>query len=106
MVIKSVFYTAFVFGLAYSCPAQEEPQAKPIELEVLKGSVGVWDAEIKVWPEGPDSPPLQFKGVETNRAYGEHWIASDFDSEFMGQTMKLHSIIGYDPDQKNGRHEY
>lgn len=100
MIAKSVFYTAFVFGLAYSCPAQEEPQAKPIELEVLKGFVGVWDAEIEVWPEGPDSPPLQFKGVETNRGYGEHWIASDFDSEFMGQTMKLHSIIGYDPDQK------
>lgn len=36
MVTKSVFYLAFVFGLAYSCPAQEEPQAKPIELEVLK----------------------------------------------------------------------
>lgn len=73
---------------------------KPIELEVLQAYVGVWDAEIEVWPSGPDSPSITFEGVETNRAYGEYWIASDFDSEFMGETMKIHSIIGYDLDQQ------
>ena len=100
MLIKSASSTALVFGLALSCIAQEEPKSKPIELEVLKASIGVWDAEIEVWPEGPDSPSIKFKGVETNRPYGEYWIASDFDSEFMGQTMKVHSIVGYDLDQK------
>lgn len=100
MLIKSALFTALVFGLALSCIAQDKPKAKPIELEVLKASIGVWDAEIEVWPEGPDSPSIKFKGVETNRPYGEYWIASDFDSEFMGQTMKVHSIVGYDPDQK------
>ena len=88
------------FGLALSCIAQEEPKSKPIELEVLKAYIGVWDAEIEVWPAGTDSPSTTFKGVETNRPYGEYWIASDFDSEFMGQTMKIHSIVGYDLDQK------
>ena len=73
---------------------------KPAELQVLKESVGIWDAHIQVWSNGLDEPPIKFKGVETNRAYGEHWIASDFDSEFMGQTMKVHSIVGYDLDKK------
>ena len=59
-----------------------------------------WDAEIEVWAAGPDAPPTTFKGVETIRPYGEYWIASDFDSEFMGQTMKVHSIVGYDLDEK------
>jgi len=88
-----------IFGLALSCIAQEEPKSKPIELEVLEASVEVWDAEIEVWPQGPDSLSIKFKGVEENRPYGEYWIASDFDSKFMGQTMKVHSIVGYDPDQ-------
>jgi hypothetical protein len=100
MLTKSALSTALVFGLAFSCIAQDKPKAKPIELEVLKASIGVWDAEIEVWPEGPDSSSIKFKGVETNRPYGAYWIASDFDSEFMGQTMKVHSIVGYDLDHK------
>ena len=100
MLIKSALSTAFVFGLSLFCIAQEEPKAKPIELEVLKASLGVWDAEIEVWAEGPDSPSIKFKGVETNLPYGEYWIASNFDSEYMGQTVKVHSIVGYDLDQE------
>ena len=100
MFIKSALSTALIFGLGLSCIAQEEPKSKPIELEVLKSSIGVWDADIEVWPEGLESSSIKFKGVEKNRPYGEYWIASDFDSEFQGQTMKVHSIIGYDPDQK------
>ena len=92
--------TALVFALAFACNAQDKPKAKPIELAVLKSSIGVWDAEIEVWPKGPKSPSVKFKGVETIRPYGEYWIASDFDSEYMGQTMKVHSIVGYDLDKK------
>lgn len=79
--------------------SQETPKSKPIELAVLKASIGVWDAEIEVWPEGPASPPLEFKGVETNRPYGEYWLSSDFDTVYLGQTMKVHSIVGYDLDR-------
>ena len=100
VLIKSASFAALVFGLALPCAAQEKPTSKPIELEVLKASLGVWDAEIEVWPQGQDSPSIKFKGVEENRPYGEYWIASDFDSEFQGQTMNVHSIVGYDPDQK------
>jgi len=100
MLIQSTLPTALIFGLALSCIAEEQPKLKPIELEVLKQSVGVWDARIEVWPEGPDAASIKFHGVETIRPYGEYWIASDFDSEFMGQTMKVHSIVGYDLDKK------
>jgi len=100
MLIRSIITTVVAFGLTLSCVAQEEPAAKPIELEVLKASVGIWDAEIEVWLEGPDSPSIKFKGVETNRPYGEYWIASDFDSEFNGPVMEVHSIVGYDLDRR------
>jgi len=83
MLRKFAFTTVLIFGAALFCVAQEAPDSTPVELEVLKASIGVWDAEIEVWPEGLDSPSITFKGVETNRPYGEYWIASDFDSEFM-----------------------
>ena len=81
--------------------AQDRAANEPPELAVIRNYVGVWDAEIEVWPQGPTSPSTKFKGVETNRAFGTHWIASDFDSEFMGQTMSVHSIVGYDLDKKS-----
>ncbi|MGF1579041.1 MAG: DUF1579 family protein [Gemmataceae bacterium] len=71
-----------------------------MELKVLKALVGVWDAEIKLWSKGPNSPSITFKGVEKIRPYGEYWIASDFDSTFMGKTIQIHSIVGYDLDKK------
>lgn len=100
MLTKYALAAALIFALALSCFAQETPESTPMELEMMKTYIGVWDAEIEVWPAGPDSPSTTFKGVETNRPYGEYWIASDFDSEYMGQTMKVHSIVGYDLDEK------
>lgn len=100
MLIKLALAAALLLGFGFPSIAQEKPKSTPIELEVLKAAVGVWDAEIEVWSQGLDSPSIKFKGVETNRPYGEYWIASDFDSEFMGQTMKVHSIVGYDLDRK------
>ena len=84
----------------FCVPATAQESETPPELKVIEESIGVWDAEIEVWPEGLDKPSVKFKGVETNRAYGKHWLASDFDSEFQGQTMRVHSIVGYDLDRK------
>ena len=98
--MKYALAVVLVFGGVLSGIAQETPESMPIELEVLKAYIGVWDAEIEVWPEGLDSPSITFKGMETIRPYGEYWIASDFDSEFMGQTLEVHSIVGYDLDKK------
>jgi len=100
MKTRYVFAAILIFGVAGLCLAQEAPQQKPIELEVLKSYIGVWDAEVEVWSAGPDSPPFTFTGVETIRPYGEYWIASDFDSVFGDHTISVHSIVGYDLDQK------
>lgn len=100
MFINTAFAVAMVFIFSLSTTAQETTASKPAELAALKASVGVWDAEFEVWSQGPDAPSMKFKGVETNTAFGKYWIASDLDTEFMGQTMKVHSIIGYDLDKK------
>jgi hypothetical protein len=100
MLLKSTILAALMLVLAFPGIAQEQPESKPAELDILKASLGVWDAAIEVWPAGPDSPSIEFKGVETIRPYGEHWISSDFDTEYLGQTMKVHSIVGYDLDRK------
>ncbi|MGJ8695478.1 MAG: DUF1579 family protein [Verrucomicrobiaceae bacterium] len=74
----------------------EEAGAKPVELEVVKGAIGVWDGEVEVWAAGPDSEPMTMTTVETNRAFGEYWISSDLDTKVNGQTMTVHAIVGYD----------
>ena len=79
--------------------AKDEP-GPPKELASLRTWVGIWDAEIEVWPQGLDKPSIKFEGVETNRAYDKYWIASDFDSTFNGQLTRVHSIVGYDLDQR------
>ena len=85
--------------LGNSARAEDKEKSKPVELELIKASIGVWDAACEVWPQGRDKESVKFKGVETNRAFGEYWLASDFESEFMGQVSKVHSIVGYDLNQ-------
>jgi hypothetical protein len=94
-----VLGSAIGIALASPCIAQAKPNTMPAELDVLKNAIGTWDAKIEVWPQGTDSPSMKFEGVETNRGYGEHWLASDFESEFGGENTSVHSIIGYDLDK-------
>ena len=100
MIVKIALAAVQSFVLTLVCAAQENSASKPVELEVLSGSVGVWDAEIEVWPQGLDSPSIRFQGVEKIRPYGEYWIASEFDSQYEGQTIGVHSIVGYDLDKQ------
>jgi len=99
VLARLTLFASFVFGVTFPCSGEEEAKSKPKELQVLKASIGIWDAEFEVWPVGLDSPSMTFKGVETNRAFGEYWIASDLDTEINSQTMKVHSIVGYDLDK-------
>lgn len=97
MLVRSALAFAVMLFSLHS-QAEDTP---PIELkEVLEMLVGVWDAEIEVWAQSLDKPPIKFKGIETNRAFGTHWIASDLDSEFMGKKSTVHSIVGYDLDKQ------
>ncbi|MEM9080009.1 MAG: DUF1579 family protein [Verrucomicrobiota bacterium] len=88
--------------LLFALPAQSEeskPEVLP-ELQALKDSLGVWKAKISVWPQGLDNPPFTFEGLETNRAFGSHWLSSDFEFYPQGQTMRIHSIVGYDLEKE------
>lgn len=80
-----------------AAPQKVDP---PVELEVIRNSIGVWDCEFQVWTQGPDAAPMTFTGVEKVRAFGEYWLASDLESTAMGQTTVVHSVIGYDLDEK------
>ena len=91
VLARLTLFASFVFGVTFPCSGEEEAKSKPKELQVLKASIGIWDAEFEVWPVGLDSPSMTFKGVETNRAFGDYWIASDLDTEINGQTMKAGS---------------
>lgn len=100
LFLRCAVAVTMLLGLVGSVVAQDEKDTDPVELEYLKASVGVWDAEIEVWPNGPDGDSIKFTGVETIRAYGKHWLSSDFESEYMNQTQSIHSIVGYDLDEK------
>jgi hypothetical protein len=52
MLTKTLLATALLLGLVVSCIAQEAPDSKPVELELLNASIGVWDALIEIWPAG------------------------------------------------------
>jgi|GEM_PF-1372820 len=92
--------SAFLICTTVPSAAQTSSTSKPPELRALKDSVGIWDAKIEVWPQGLNAASITFTGVETVSAYGKHWIASDFDSVFSGRTNRIHSIVGYDLDER------
>ena len=100
MFLKLTLTAVLVLSVSLSCIAQEPVWLKPPELEVLKAAIGVWHAQVEVWPEGPDSPSILFDCIETNRPYGDYWIISDFEFFFKGGSTKGGGIFGYDLDKK------
>ncbi|RMF36831.1 MAG: DUF1579 domain-containing protein [Planctomycetota bacterium] len=100
MIKHPLYAVAAMLVATLSAIAQSAVGEPPVELQVIRGYAGVWDAEFEVWPGGPEAASIKFKGVETNRPYGEYWIASDLVSQVGSQTTRVHSIVGYDLDQK------
>ncbi|WP_422928673.1 DUF1579 domain-containing protein [Singulisphaera sp. PoT] len=83
--------------------AQEEmPIPKPTaEHKILATEEGTWDADIKSYPNGPDSQPMASKGVEVNTVLtGGLWVASTFRSDFGGMPFEGRGQFGYDPAKK------
>ncbi len=93
--------TVALFVLSWPLAAQEYAPVQPTEHhEVLKYDLGTWDADVTIWPAGPDSDPLQGKATETNKMFGEFWVESHFEYEIMNQKMTGHGSFGYDPTKK------
>lgn len=81
---------------ALTAQAQMPPTA---EHKALESDVGVWDAEVKMWPAA-DAKPMASKAVETNRMLGKLWLLSDFEGDFGGMKFTGHMQLGYDPLKK------
>jgi hypothetical protein len=99
-----------MLGLAASCVlfgattvhGQDGPTPKPTpEHERLKHDVGVWDATIKAWMQGPQSEPAVSQGLETVRLMpGGFWILSEFEGKFGDSAFHGAGQSGYDPQKK------
>lgn len=74
--------------------ARAQVQPGP-EHKLLESEAGTWDATMKFWM-GPDAPPEEAQGVETNTMLGGLWLVSDFKGEFGGQPFLGHGQNGYD----------
>lgn len=103
--MKSSLLLSIVTLALVTCPALAQEQGPPMPQptkhhEVLKGEVGVWDAEVAFWMAGPDAEPARSQAVETNRLIGGMWVISDFEGTFGGMKFLGHGQLGYDPAKK------
>lgn len=90
-----------ILSVAFSSAVAQPPTPEVTkEHKVLKKDVGVWEAEMKIWMEGPDKEPLVTKGVERARAVGDYWVVSTFEGDMGGQPFVGHGQMGYDPAKK------
>lgn len=95
-----VAWTAAAILVLGAASQAQNPFEPTDEHKMLAGDVGVWDAEIKTWPTGPDSEPTVEKGTETVKALGDLWTISDFAGQFSGMEFAGHGVNGYDPIKK------
>jgi hypothetical protein len=82
-------------------PPGAPPMPKPgPEHQLLKEDEGEWDALVQVFT-APGAPPMESKGVETNRiGCGGLCLITDFRSEMMGQAFEGHGTTAWNPDKK------
>jgi hypothetical protein len=98
MLTQRLLFAAAFLTFAHAAPAEEANDTTRSEPDVLAAMVGIWDAKIEVWPQGVDQPSMEFNAIETIRSFGNHWLASDLDTDMEGTIMTVHSIAGYDLD--------
>lgn len=94
LVLGAALLTAALPAL--NAQAQMPPTA---EHKHLESEVGVWDAEVQMWPTA-DAEPMKSKAVETNKMLGKLWLLSDFEGDFGGMKFSGRSQLGYDPTKK------
>ncbi|WP_165250798.1 DUF1579 domain-containing protein [Paludisphaera soli] len=94
--------TLLTLVVAIGVDARAQEAAKPTaQHEKMAKEVGTWDAEVKVWMQGPDAPPDISKGVEEITLMpGGLWLTSKFDGRMAGTPFTGRGISGYDPAKK------
>jgi hypothetical protein len=93
---------ACLLGLGLRAGAQELPTFEPTaEHKRLAEGVGVWDAEVKLWAQGPAAEPTVSKGVEeVSLMPGGLWLLSKFEGKIAGREFVGRSTTGYDAHKK------
>ena len=89
---------------AKKMPSQEEmmkrweESMKPGEAhKKLEAMVGTFDAEVKMWMNGPNGEPTVSKGVSENTlVLGGRYVQQNFKSEMMNQPFSGVGYTGYD----------
>lgn len=89
-------YVAFLFLLLIPGTAFSQ-NTDP--MSVLKREVGVWDCEVKFYPD-PNGQPVVSKAIESNYMVGSVWLVGDFKGEMAGSSFHGSSQMGYDPKKK------
>jgi hypothetical protein len=87
----------WISGTAVGQDGFKPPKPTP-QHKALAEDVGVWDAELFVFPDGSDEGIAVGKGVETNTMLpGGLWLLSEFKGELGGEPFEGRGQTGYDP---------
>jgi hypothetical protein len=79
----------------------QESMTPGAQHKMLEESVGTWDAEVKMWMNGPTGEPMISKGTsEQKMVLGGRYLQQDFTGEMMGQTFTGTGFTGYDNFKK------
>jgi hypothetical protein len=91
-----------IFCAATPVIAQEFPTPQPDEThKVLAREEGTWDAQVKLYAQGPGQPPIESKGVErVELVAGGLFTRSEFRCTFGDREFTGYGLVGYDPRVK------
>jgi hypothetical protein len=79
----------------------QESMTPGAQHKMLEESVGTWDAEVKMWMNGPKGEPMVSKGTsESKMVLGGRYLQQDFTGEMMGQPFVGTGFTGYDNFKK------
>jgi hypothetical protein len=97
MILTSLV-TAAALASGVSAPGQDFPNPKPTEAhQVFTQDAGTWDAAIKMFLGGPDAPPTEYKGTETNELVcGGLFLRTAFRGKMGDRDFEGHGLLGYD----------
>ncbi len=86
--------------ISTSAGAQDLP--KPGKAHALFArDAGTWDCDLKMFFQGPQAPPTEFKGVEVNKLVsGDLYLQTSFKCQMGDRSFEGHSLMGYDPRSK------
>jgi hypothetical protein len=94
------FFTIVIISLPMW--AQQAPSRQPTDAhKILADDAGTWDAEVRMYFQGPEGPATTSKGVETNELVsGGKFARTTFKYKMRNKEFEGHGLMGYDPRSK------